>query len=116
VSPAAAPPGKRCVVVWATRDEQRLWELELPARATISEALVAARAACGAAPGCAQIPWESAPVGIFGTPRARHEQFADGARIELYRPLQRDPRERRRERVQRERVQRERAVRPRGGR
>jgi putative ubiquitin-RnfH superfamily antitoxin RatB of RatAB toxin-antitoxin module len=42
-------------------------------------------------------------VGIYGEARRRDEQFADGDRIELYRPLRRDPRERRRERVQRER-------------
>jgi putative ubiquitin-RnfH superfamily antitoxin RatB of RatAB toxin-antitoxin module len=111
VTSAAAPPAKRCVVAWALRGQQHLWELELPAGATIAEALAAARAACGAAPWCAQIPWSSAPVGIFGEPRTRDDEFADGDRIELYRPLRRDPRERRRERVQRER-----AGRPRGGR
>jgi uncharacterized protein len=95
---------KRCVVVYATPAEQRLWSLELPLSATIGQALQAARAACGEAPGCAGIAWDSAPVGVFGEARARHEQFADGDRIELYRALRRDPRERRRERVQRERA------------
>jgi len=94
---------KRCVVAYATRAQQQLWSVELPPSATIGQALEAARAACGAGPGCAQIAWDSAPVGIFGEARARTELFADGDRIELYRPLQRDPRERRRERVQRER-------------
>jgi putative ubiquitin-RnfH superfamily antitoxin RatB of RatAB toxin-antitoxin module len=94
---------KRCVVAYATRTQQHLWRVELPLSATIAQALEAARAACGAAPGCAGIAWQSAPVGIFGEVRARDEQFADGDRIELYRPLRRDPRERRRERVQRER-------------
>jgi putative ubiquitin-RnfH superfamily antitoxin RatB of RatAB toxin-antitoxin module len=100
------PPGadrKRCVVAHATRAQQHLWSLELPPSATIGQALAAARAACGAAPACAGIAWDSAPVGIFGEARTRDEQFADGDRIELYRPLRRDPRERRRERVQRER-------------
>jgi uncharacterized protein len=94
---------KRCVVAYATPAEQRLWSVELPLSATIGQALESARAACGKAPGCAEIAWDSAPVGIFGEARARQEQFADGDRIELYRPLRRDPRERRRERVQRER-------------
>ena len=94
---------KRCVVVYATAAEQRLWSVELPLSATIGAALESARAACGEAPGCAAIAWNSAPVGVFGETRARHEQFADGDRIELYRALRRDPRERRRERVQRER-------------
>jgi putative ubiquitin-RnfH superfamily antitoxin RatB of RatAB toxin-antitoxin module len=97
------PDRKRCVVAYATRAAQHLWSLELPQSATIEQALSAARAACGAAPGCAGIAWDSAPVGIFGEPRARHERFADGDRIELYRPLRRDARERRRQRVQRER-------------
>jgi putative ubiquitin-RnfH superfamily antitoxin RatB of RatAB toxin-antitoxin module len=94
---------KRCLVAYATRAQQYLWSVELPPSATIAQALEAARAACAGAPGCAQIAWEDAPVGIFGELRSRHEQFADGDRIELYRPLHRDPRERRRERVQRER-------------
>jgi putative ubiquitin-RnfH superfamily antitoxin RatB of RatAB toxin-antitoxin module len=104
VTTPGAAARKRCVVTWALRERQYLWELELAADATIGEALQAARAACGAAPGCEQIPWDSAPVGVFGEPRERHQQFADGERIELYRPLQRDPRERRRERVQQQRA------------
>lgn len=98
MSPAA--PGKRCVVSYATRARQYLWSVELPLHASIADALAAARAAADPA---AAIPWDSAPVGIFGEPRARTDSCADGDRIELYRPLRRDPRERRRERVQRER-------------
>jgi putative ubiquitin-RnfH superfamily antitoxin RatB of RatAB toxin-antitoxin module len=97
------PDRKRCVVVYATRGAQHLWNVELALDATIAQALNAARVACAATPGCAQIAWDSAPVGVFGEPRARHERCADGDRIEIYRPLRRDPRERRRERVQRER-------------
>jgi len=40
---------------------------------------------------------------VFGELRSRSDSYEDGDRIELYRPLERDPRERRRERVQRER-------------
>jgi uncharacterized protein len=94
---------KRCVVAYATRERQYLWSVELPLDATIGQALGAARAAAAAAGEDGAIPWASAPVGIFGEPRTREEGCADGDRIELYRPLQRDPRERRRERVQRER-------------
>ena len=93
-------PGKRCVVAYATRTRQYLWSVELPGEASIADALAAARASADPA---AAIPWDSAPVGIFGEPRARTDSCADGDRIELYRPLRRDPRERRRERVQRER-------------
>ena len=97
MSPAA---GKRCLVAYATRTRQYLWSVELPLQASIADALAAARAAADPA---AAIPWDSAPVGIFGEPRARTDSCADGDRIELYRPLRRDPREQRRERVQRER-------------
>ena len=94
-------PRKRCTVAWAARTQQHLWSLVLPPDATIAEALAAARRAPGAAE--LPIPWDTAEVGVFGEPRLRHEMFADGDRIELYRPLRRDPRERRREQVQRER-------------
>ncbi|HKD54730.1 MAG TPA: RnfH family protein [Steroidobacteraceae bacterium] len=97
----AAVPRKRCTVAWAARTRQHLWSLELQPGATIADALAAARRN----PEAAQlaIPWDTAEVGVFGEPRLRHEVFADGDRIELYRPLRRDPREQRRERVQRER-------------
>ena len=94
---------KRCTVAFATRERQYLWSVELPAEARIAEALAAARALAASQELSAEIPWESAPVGVFGEPRSRSDGCADGDRIELYRPLERDPRERRRERVQRER-------------
>ena len=95
---------KRCVVIYATRERHYQWSVELPLAASIAQALEAARrAACPGTAAGAAIPWDSAPLGIFGEPRRRTDQFADGDRIELYRPLQRDPRERRRERVRRER-------------
>jgi putative ubiquitin-RnfH superfamily antitoxin RatB of RatAB toxin-antitoxin module len=92
--------GKRCTVTYATRARQYLWRVELPPAASIAEALAAARAAADPA---ADIPWESAPVGVFGEPRARTDPCVDGDRIELYRPLYRDPRAQRRERLKRER-------------
>lgn len=100
---AATAGRKRCTVAYATRERQYLWSVELPESASIAEALAAARALAASAAQAAEVPWDSAPVGIFGELRARSEGWADGDRIELYRPLRRDPRERRRERVQRER-------------
>lgn len=95
---------KRCTVAYATRERQYLWTVELPPAACIADALAAARASAAVADGATTaVPWDSAAVGIFGELRKRSEVFADGDRIELYRPLRRDPRERRRERVQRER-------------
>jgi len=105
----SGPPGRRagrkhCTVAYATRERQYLWLVELPAAASVAEALAAARAQAASEAGAgAGIPWDSAAVGIFGEPCARTATCADGDRIELYRPLRRDPRERRRERVQRER-------------
>jgi len=99
------PPGvrKRCTVAFGLRERQYLWSVELPASARIADALAAARAQAPAAL-AAEIPWDSAPVGVFGEPRSRNDSCEDGDRIELYRPLQRDPRARRRERVERERL------------
>jgi uncharacterized protein len=101
--PAGGRAGrKHCTVAYATRERQYLWRVELPAGASVAEALAAACAQAGPEAG-AGVPWDSAAVGIFGEPCARTATCADGDRIELYRPLRRDPRERRRERVQRER-------------
>jgi putative ubiquitin-RnfH superfamily antitoxin RatB of RatAB toxin-antitoxin module len=90
---------KRCVVAYATRDEQWLWNVELAAEATVADALNEARALAKRD----DVPWESAPLGIFGQPCNRTDVPADGDRIEVYRPLAADPRERRRQRVQTQR-------------
>jgi uncharacterized protein len=93
---------KHCTVAYATPERQYLWEVELPAAASIGAALAAARAQAPAALQ-ASVGWDDLPVGVFGCLRQRCDPCVDGDRIELYRPLQRDPRERRRERVARER-------------
>jgi uncharacterized protein len=93
------PASKRCVVAYATRDEQWLWAVELPVTATVADALAAA---CRIA-NRADVPWDSAPVGIFGQACARTDIPHDGDRIELHRPLASDPRQRRRDRVRTER-------------
>ncbi|HEY6515221.1 MAG TPA: RnfH family protein [Steroidobacteraceae bacterium] len=83
---------KHCVVAYADAARQYLWPVALPAEASIAAAIEAARRQ---APDVA-VPWDSAPVGIFGDPRTRADLPADGDRIELYRPLPDDPRQRRR--------------------
>lgn len=90
---------KRCVVAYATRDEQLLWALDLPGSATVADALAAARAMAGRS----DVPWDSQDLGIFGQLCAPTDVPVDGDRIEIYRPLKSDPRERRRERVRSER-------------
>jgi uncharacterized protein len=100
---ADAPASKRCVVVYASPARQYLWTVKLPAAASIADALAAARALAARDGEETAIPWDGAAVGIFGEPRARSAPCADGDRIEIYRPLPRDPRAQRRERLQRAR-------------
>ena len=89
--------GKRCVVAYASAQRQLQWTVELPAGARISDAIEAARRQAPQE----DIPWQSAPVGIFGEIRDRADVPADGDRIELYRPLREHPREKRRARLRR---------------
>jgi putative ubiquitin-RnfH superfamily antitoxin RatB of RatAB toxin-antitoxin module len=97
----AGARSKRCWVAYATRDRQYLWELELPVAASVEEALRAARRAAESEGESAAIPWEKAPVGIFGEPCDRSATPREGDRIELYRPLTNDPKQARRERARR---------------
>jgi uncharacterized protein len=98
---------KQCVVAYATREHQYLWTVDLPKNATVADALEAARGLAASTLTTRgtrkEIPWDTAPVGIFGEPCDRRAIPADGDRVEIYRPLRSDPRERRRERVRRDR-------------
>jgi hypothetical protein len=94
---------KHCLVAYATPARQYLWPLELPAAASIQEALEAARALIGASIDGVPIPWDSARVGIFGELRPRAHVCAEGDRIELYRARECDARTRRQQRLERER-------------
>jgi putative ubiquitin-RnfH superfamily antitoxin RatB of RatAB toxin-antitoxin module len=101
---------KRCVVAYATPEHQYLWTIDLPPEATVGDALAAARGFAadtrttrGTRQELDEIPWETAPVGIFGAACNREAVPRDGDRIEIYHPLRSDPRDRRRERVRRER-------------
>jgi uncharacterized protein len=87
------------VVAYATPERQYLWPVELAAEATVADALATARLAAQ----LETVPWDDAPVGVFGELRKRTDVPEDGDRIELYRPLASDPRQRRRERVERQR-------------
>jgi len=90
---------KRCVVAYATRERQYLWAVDVPAGATIADVIEAARQRADEP----DVPWETASVGIFGELRKRSDRPAEGDRIEIYRPLANDPRDRRRSTVQRQR-------------
>ncbi len=74
--------------------------MELPLNASIEDAISAARVLVQ----LVDVPWDDAPVGIFGELRARTDVPADGDRIELYRNLPNDPRQERRERVRQARL------------
>lgn len=92
---------KRCTVAYALPHAQWLWPLELPREATVADALRAVRSAVASsgAAGQLEIDWDGATVGIHGAVCARDLRFADGDRIEIYRPLGLDPRAARRARV-----------------
>jgi putative ubiquitin-RnfH superfamily antitoxin RatB of RatAB toxin-antitoxin module len=84
-----------------------VWTVELTESATVADALRAAREIAtrdaGAAGESLDIPWDTASVGIFGQLCARSTVLADGDRVEIYRALTTDPRDRRRERVRTQR-------------
>lgn len=90
---------KRCVVAYATRERQYLWAVDVPVDATIADVIEAARQLADEP----DVPWEIAPVGIFGEVRERSDCPLDGDRVEIYRPLPSDPRDRRRAQVQKQR-------------
>ena len=91
-SPGPAGPAIAVEAVYATADEQWLVSLELHAGSTVADAIAAAFAG--------QLDRElldTAPVGIWGQRAQRGQPLKPGDRVELYRPLRRDPREARRE-------------------
>ena len=83
-------------MIYATAGRQFRWTLDLPAEASIGDAIEVARRLAPHE----DIPWDGAPVGIFGEQRGRADIPADGDRIELYRALRQDPKAKRRERIQ----------------
>lgn len=85
---------------------QGVLELELADPSTVSEALQVARErlrAAGSELGAflGDPAWESGTVGIFGEVCTRDRVLVAGDRVELYRPLQVDPKQARRSRAQR---------------
>jgi putative ubiquitin-RnfH superfamily antitoxin RatB of RatAB toxin-antitoxin module len=87
-------PGKIGVeVAFALPDRQVLAAVELAEGATVAEAIEAT----GLARRFPAAKVESLPVGIWGRVSTRDRVLADGDRVEIYRPLQIDPREARRQ-------------------
>lgn len=90
----------RIEVVYARADGAIQRTYDLPAAATVGDALRAA----GADPAFAGINLESSPTGVFGTPARREQPLHPGDRLEIYRPLALDPRAARRARVKQARA------------
>jgi putative ubiquitin-RnfH superfamily antitoxin RatB of RatAB toxin-antitoxin module len=86
---------KRCTVACDTPARILVCELDLPNDATIGFALSEARRLLGDS----AADWEHAATGIYGRVCGRGHIPADGDRIELYRPLNIDPRAQRRARA-----------------
>lgn len=91
--------GKRCLVALDATSGPELYWVDLPGDATVAAALVQARSQAGSDPAGTAIDWEGAATGIWGVRCERSAVPRDGDRIELYRPLPADPRQRRRQRA-----------------
>ncbi len=89
----------RVEVVFATPERQELKALELPQGATVGDAI----AGSGLQAVFGQVDFDQLEVGIWGRVTERSKTLCEGDRVEIYRPLTRDPREARRElaRIQR---------------
>ena len=86
-------PGIDVEVVYALRDKQELIAVRVPAGASVADAIRESAIAD-------RFPGErlaDCQAGIWGRPVGRDEPLRNGDRVELYRPLQKDPRDARRE-------------------
>jgi hypothetical protein len=84
-------------VVYATPDTQAVRVVRVPARTTVAQAI----AVSGLLAQFPQIDLSRQAVGVFGSRVRLRDCVADGDRIEIYRPLQADPKEMRRRRARR---------------
>jgi putative ubiquitin-RnfH superfamily antitoxin RatB of RatAB toxin-antitoxin module len=89
----------RCLVAVDLGAAPWLCELALAPGATVAEAVLAAQQAASGQPGAGGFDWEHAATGIWGHRCPRDQAVCAGDRVELYRPLLADPRERRRRRA-----------------
>ena len=85
----------RVEVVYAVRDAVDAVSVELPAGATVRDALTAS-GMVARHPGI-----DLRSVGVFGRRVRADAPLADGDRVEIYRALALDPKERRRQRARR---------------
>lgn len=78
----------RVQVVTAFPRKESVVAVELPEGATVQDALSKAG-----------VKFDPRRLGIFGEPVTPHARLADGDRVEIYRPLEIDPKEARRRRA-----------------
>lgn len=83
----------RVEVAFALPAEQLLVSVSLPADATVDDAI----AASGIAERFPDERLHTLETGVWGRLAGRREVLRDGDRVEIYRPLLRDPRDARRE-------------------
>jgi putative ubiquitin-RnfH superfamily antitoxin RatB of RatAB toxin-antitoxin module len=89
----------RVEVAYATQAEQVIVEVEVPAQASVDDAIRAS----GLLQRFADIDLARAAVGIFGERVTLAAVLHDGDRVEIYRPLVADPKEARRRRARKRR-------------
>ena len=80
-------------VVFALPDVQSLRTISLPKGSTVADAV----AQSGLIEAFSEHKLSDLPVGIWGRPADKEQPVRDGDRIEIYRPLEIDPREERRQ-------------------
>ena len=94
---ASGAPSLRVAVAWSPRPgEAREVAVELPAGANVLDAIRAS----GAMTGIDAVDVSTRSVGIWGRGVGLDARLAEGDRVEIYRPLQMDPKEARRRRAQ----------------
>jgi putative ubiquitin-RnfH superfamily antitoxin RatB of RatAB toxin-antitoxin module len=82
-------------VAFALADRQELLVIELPDGSTVGEAIDKS----GLARQFPDVDFETLQAGVWGKPAARDQAVKAGDRVEIYRPLEMDPRDARRLKV-----------------
>jgi len=82
-------------VVFALTDRQELSVVELPVGSTVGAAIERS----GLARQFPNTDFDTLQAGVWGKPAARDQVVKEGDRVEIYRPLEMDPRDARRLKV-----------------
>jgi putative ubiquitin-RnfH superfamily antitoxin RatB of RatAB toxin-antitoxin module len=93
--PDEAVGGMTVEVVYATPAKQVLIELEVESGCTVGEAIEQS----GIQQAFPELTVDAAAVGVFSRKVPLEHRLRDGDRVEIYRPLQADPKESRRRRA-----------------